>query len=233
MGHRFADLQQQLYSFARGEFFFVGKGDDVGAGHVLHRVPRGAVIAHAAIEQARDAGVIQSRQDAALACEAFAQCGGIEQWADQLYRHGLFEIVHALGTPDIAHAARAKALDQAIVADAQAAAGRCLRGPGIHCRELRHHRGGSIGHTGVEQAGSFVHGQQVLEFGGQCRVVLCDGRKARCAGIGIQLEQFIEQGREAFPVRFIHRSKASLPRWHAGWRVRAASRVSGCVRSGR
>src|SRR5690606_30520027 len=72
-------------------------------------------------------------------------------------------------------------------------------------RQLRDHR------FGEEVLLALFELQQALEVVGQCRIVLAQRGEAARAHLRLQLEQGVEQGRQALPAVGIHRRGARAP----------------------
>jgi hypothetical protein len=83
--------------------------------HSLHHEVGPPVRGLAGIEKPRDAGMLQARQDPPLARKTTQNLDGIHAALDELHRDFLFEpSVGALAEIDLAHAAAAEWLDQAV-----------------------------------------------------------------------------------------------------------------------
>ena len=123
--HAIADLAEQPQ--ARGDVECVAIAvvcQCQSAGNMFHRQPRDAGGRATTIQDARDIGVREPRQQCAFVLEAShqlraeASIGAEVQWPDQLHRHLL--LIGVVGTPgqeDHAHAATVDAINQLVVAN--------------------------------------------------------------------------------------------------------------------
>src|SRR5262249_13590579 len=141
--------------------------DRAGVGHQLHRVPEAALAALvvlAGLEDARDAGVLEARQRVDLVAEALQRAAGAAR-AHDLHR-GAAGRALLLGLPDLAHAARAEAAQQAPGAEARA------RGQRRAARE----RGQQLARAGRRAGGRElalrVQREQAIDRGAQRRVAV-------------------------------------------------------------
>ena len=115
--HRRAHLKEQQHALAQVGPMVFAPGIDALALDVLHRQERLAVCQHAAIEQMRNARMLQPRQHLPLAGEALQQHRrAFRRRLQEFQRHLLHEItVGALGQVDRAHAAFTQAAQQAVM----------------------------------------------------------------------------------------------------------------------
>jgi hypothetical protein len=148
-----------------------------------------AVLGRAGIEQARDVGVLQPREDLAFAGEAQAQVRVGEAGAQQLQCDAaLVQAVVAAGHPHLAHAAFAEQALEPVRADARAGA-RAGRGQQRFAEEV------AVAGVVVEQGLELVRG---------FRVFLAHQREAARARFRVQLQQGVEQGGQPLPALGIH-----------------------------
>ena len=106
--HRAAGLVEQLEARRDRQPAPIAVLGERRATHELHREIGPAVLGDAAVEQPRDVGVLEARQDLALAHEALAHRVRADAAPDQLERHLLLErAVGAFGEVDGPHAAAA------------------------------------------------------------------------------------------------------------------------------
>ncbi len=192
---RVADLQEQLHARGHARPARAAPVGDRFAFHVFQREVGLVVAADAGVEQARDVRVLQPREDLALAGEAQAQVGIGQARAQQLQRDPpLVQAVRAPRQPDLAHAAFAEHAFEFVRADG---------GAGVHARVRGDQR------FGEEVLAPGFERQQFLEVVGQLRIVLAQRGQALRARLLIQLEQCIEQRREALPAFGVHKNKVS------------------------
>ena len=168
----------------------------------IHDVERPSIRGHAAIQQAHDMRMLQPREDASLLQETAQDRVRVHAAFEHFHRHLLLVgAIGALGQPDHAHAAFAKQPQQSI------RAGQAIGGHAIaFAVEHTGHGGGGIA---IEQATDIlVGGQQGAHFLGQFRITCRQLRQSPRALVGIQLDQFVEQGGNLRPAigRGRHRS---------------------------
>ena len=167
VGHRVADLREQFETLVQRSVARVAVVEQRNAVDVLHHRVRTAIRRHAAVEQARDAGMIQPRENLPLGVEARLLADRLE--AQQLERAALAEPGFvAQRRVDLAHAT---APDQPLDAPGAEA---CVRS------ERRRDRRGVSGirdRRRVEHALRRVGAQQFRDFAMQLRVVAAGARQ--------------------------------------------------------
>ena len=180
---RFADLAEQVEAGGDVELARLAITGDRLAVDVFQREVGLPVLVDAGIQQACDVGMGEAGEDLALAVEALAQFRVGKPGTQQFQRDLAFvQAIGARSQPDLAHAAFADQPVQPVRADARAGA-----------RAVRqfHHR------FGEEVGVAFFHRQQLLEFVGERAVFAAQGGEVLAAHVLRQLEQRIEQRREA------------------------------------
>ncbi len=207
--HRVADLLEKHEPRIDAQPLAVGVGRDGLAAHKLRREVGAAVRGRAAVEQARDAGVLQPRERLALGPEAkphrLAETG-----TDELDGGGLRVRAGALGAPDLAHAALPHALDQA-------------PRPGLWRRRQRRlsretAREVAVGHVGGEKALYFLAQRHVGRAVGRDGFAVQKGR----AGSGREVRGAVKYVGDAVPASRRHEQRGGLDLRHA----RGAARPS-------
>ena len=176
---RVAGLQEQREPLRQRRLPLQRPVGDRFAVDVFQREVGLAVLGGAGIEQARDVGVLQPREDLPFAGEAQPQVGVGQAGAQQLQRDpALVQAVVAVGHPDLAHAAFAEQAFEPVRADARAGT-RAGRGEQRFAQEF--------------VVAGFL-GEQRLEVVGGVRVFLAHQREAARTRVRVQLQQRVEQG---------------------------------------
>ena len=198
IGHRVADLDEQREPLRQRGRVRRTPVDQVVADHQLHHHVGPAIGAHVAVEQARDAGVVEPRHDLPLGAKARRLRDGIEP--HQLDRHLLVEL--AVGTRsavDLAHAATPQQCVDAPGPEpcAGCEAGRCggCTGCGGHAR--KHVGGGPVEQfvVTIELRGEGLQLQREARIGAR------DAGDRSATLRGGQCDQFVERGIGAGPAR--------------------------------
>ena len=91
VGDGLADLPEEVDPGVHAEPLAVGPGRDRLTLDELHRQPRAAVAACTAVEDARDAGMVQPGEDPALGLEPPEDRRRVHPPLDELERDGLLE----------------------------------------------------------------------------------------------------------------------------------------------
>ena len=175
----------------------------------------------AAVDEARDAGMVEATQDAALVAEARQHGVGVHAALDQLERHRLLEgAVVAHGAVDGPHAAGAQVPRHAPRPDAVRARRR---------REVFGDLGGEAGERRQEPARGVVldgGGDERTGLGAQLHVQDAvrgaGGVEKRLALVGRALQSVRDTGHESGPGRVGH-GRASAGVWSARARYGAAA----------
>src|SRR5262249_59609152 len=111
------DLAKEIEPRLGRELMAVAEFGDGGAIDVLHHKIRQAVFIHAAVEQARDVGMIERGQNLSLVAEAAQDVVGIHSALDQLDGHLLpILIISASRQIDLSHPARAELRQKPVMA---------------------------------------------------------------------------------------------------------------------
>ena len=195
--HRVQHVQHQVQPRGQRQVVRGAELVDGQARHVFqHQVglagPGGGQVA--GVEQPRDVRVRQPRHDAALAREALGAGGREQPGVEELDRHlGLEAAVGALRQPDAAHAAAADLAHQRV------------RAHGLAGQPGRWRQGRGLQEAAVVQARELV--EPGRQFGRQCGVVGLQGRQARRALGGRQVQQRVEQRRQHLPACAVHRAR--------------------------
>ncbi len=189
-------LEEQRDTRAQRQLLLVAPAVDALAVDVLHRQERHAGCIGAGIDQMRDVRMLQRREDASLGDEmfqfaAFRQAGA----AQHLQRDALADAgVVALGQPHLAHAAFAKAFDQAVLAR-RARLDACFR----------EQAAGEIvdaGERPVGRVAGFHRRDQPVDFAAQFRVVAAGGGE-QCLTIAVGGVQYGVRDRLGALVAFV------------------------------
>ncbi|HEX7768551.1 MAG TPA: hypothetical protein VF422_00825 [Dokdonella sp.] len=166
----------------------------------------GAAVGDAAVDEARDARMLQQGEDAPLACEALALQGAFEPGAHELQRDLLrVRAIGALGQPDDGHAATAEFTQQPPGADLLACSrrlGNVLEGLGVLQPVLLQHC------VLEESADARLACEQVEHERGDARIAGLRAHPGFAIGCG-SVERGVEQALDRIPawgVRGGHRS---------------------------
>ena len=117
--HRRADIAEQRDAFFDAQLALRGVAQQRFAVDVFHREVRTSIVGDAAVEQARDVRMFETREDLPLAQETRLHRIGIHAALDDLQRGALLELsVGAFGEQHHAHAAAAEFAQHAPRADA-------------------------------------------------------------------------------------------------------------------
>ncbi len=171
-------------------------GGDRPALDQLEREVGPAVRRHPAVEQPRDAGVLEPGEDLALAAEAGERHRCRQVAPHQLDRGALHELpVGALGEEDLAHPAFADLLDETPGTDPRP--GLASVGGGERPRQQS---AGALGERrGEEGAGLGVGREQLLDLGAQRRVARAGPVEERGARLRRQVQRLVEDRLERAP----------------------------------
>lgn len=172
----------------------------------------------AAVEEARDIGVLEAGENLPFAQEAPEDLFGVHAAFEELQRHELVELtVRALGLPDFTHAAASEQGAQAVGSDP------------VSGRRTRAARG-ARGDTGVERradelrsetpdapveellSGGLVGGKEVRDVLGELRIADGELGERRRALVRRQVGELLEaasRGREATGIRPLHNARLS------------------------
>jgi hypothetical protein len=115
--HRRADRPEEPQPLRHRERALVAEAIQREAVHVFHGEPGVPLVGHPAVDEPRNAGVIQPRQDLPLGLEAPDEALGVHARPDQLQRNEPLDGFGLLGAVDHAHAAFAQRLEQAVASD--------------------------------------------------------------------------------------------------------------------
>ena len=195
--HAVAHAQEQAQARRQVECVAAREVGDRFAVDVLHHEVGRAGLVDAAVDQARDVGVLELGEDLAFLAETPHQ-----PWrrpGELLDRHALLELaVAALGQPHFAHAADAECTHDAPIAEA-------LR----WCRRLGGLRGGRADHSGrlLHEAGCLrIRTQQPVHFDTQVVVARAGDGKPGVAFRRRQVERLFEYFGDAPAVHRAQRS---------------------------
>ncbi len=167
---RLADLTEQAQTLIHGQTVAIAMDIDRQAVDHLHHEIGLAIVGAAAIQQPRDAGMIEARQDAALAQQTRVQIGADQALPDQFDRHVLLErAIHAPCQIDRPAATASQFADRSIRPDRPAAAG-----AGLHRLDQRM-GDGRFQHP----IGTGINGQQAHHLGTQFRILGGSGQPGR------------------------------------------------------
>ncbi len=231
--HRVADAGEEGEAGRDGEALRVAPDVDRASAHELHHVERHAVVGHAAVEQARDPRVIESREDLPLGVEAaHERLVAMEPALEELERDAHAEgavVAHRLVHRP--HPSLAGGAQQAPRADARRGARCGARRLGIVVAgkaRLRHERSGPHGRRpiagGGERAVGIVRVEQAEHLGVQRRIAVAGAGDVCGARTARQLECGVEHRVDAGPALGRHRLRH---------RAASAGGVSGPARRGR
>ena len=199
---RLAHLQKKLEPRFDAQVAAAAPVRDRFACHIFQRQIRLVVGADARIEQACDMRMAQAREDLPLAGEALAQIGVGQPRTQQFQRDpALVQPVGAARQPHLAHAAFAQQAVQLVRPDHRV---------GFGHRRRRHQRFGQKIRVVVFQR------QQGFDFGRQRRIFLAQRGQTRSARLAFQIDQRVEQRRQALPAFGVHRTRASMARASRG-----------------
>ncbi|HEY0178894.1 MAG TPA: hypothetical protein VGC30_04575 [Dokdonella sp.] len=208
IGDGLADLSEQRESFGERRAPFVAVVAQRTSFDEFHHRVRTALRRRAAVEQARDARMVEPREDVALGMEAAALAVGLA--AQQLQRDAMLE--RAVGALRRVHLAHAAAADQR--ADA----------PRTEPRSRRERRCGRRGRNEfgcggrrVEHALRIVRTQQIVEFAPQLGVVAAGVREECRPFTRRQRGGGLEQVFDTLPALAMHGVR---PHGHAGFCLR-------------
>ena len=186
---RFAHRQEQPQAFAQAEAQRIAVRAQVAAVDVFEREERLAVRAGAAVEQARDVGMLEAGEDLALGAEALGEMLHARPRPHQLQRRALLETaVHALGEVDRAHAALPDQLQQPpsaeVTADQRFGGGAraVFRQRGDEIRAARRQAGDAGIAIGLQQRARFGAQRGIVAAQRQLRVPL----RLRVVGHGLE-----------------------------------------------
>ena len=112
--HPLADAHEQFQALAQAKAVFRAEGGQCLAFHVLHGEVRVAVGVGAGLEDLRDGGVLHLRHRLALDQEADFARGASDLLLDQLDRDQALDRLELLGEENLAHAAAAEFVDDAV-----------------------------------------------------------------------------------------------------------------------
>ena len=194
--HRIQHLQEQHRALAQAEGVRIAPAVDRHAVDPFHHEVRLAVLADATVQQDRDVGMLQPRQDLAFAQEAFTRGGRIGTGADQLERGPVrIGAVAASNGVHRAHAAVAEDPDDLPHADAAPEHGIRRRGIARQCfAPMRCVATEGFGGTGIGV-------QQDLYLPAQFAVVATQRIEPAAAILAGQFRDFVED-RECAPTAF-------------------------------
>ncbi len=184
--HRVARSQEDGEPLVDPELMFVAVVEERRAGDMLHDQVRAAVRCGASVDQPRDVGVIEHREDLPLGAESLQDLFRAHAGLDQLDRDLFGEaLVVPRGAIDHAHSAAADLFEDAVGAEPVA------RGDG---------RAEPWGGGRVEKiAGLVVCGEQRSHFRGQGRVRLGDLREEGIPRGGLQLQGLVKEAMDPIP----------------------------------
>jgi hypothetical protein len=168
------------------------KGIDGGAIDELHHQEGAPPLVRAAVEETADVGVLQAREDPALAVEALLRLAVRERQRQHLQGHLLFEgPVVALGEVHRRHPAAGDLPDDAVGAELRAFGDRRLRRVVLRGAE----RAPRLRHPSAEidrLIGIVGRAQQPLDVRRQGRIADGDGREKRPPAIRIEVQGLVE-----------------------------------------
>ena len=190
VGDRVADGPEELQTLSDREASLLAEGRHRHALHVLHDEVRNAFVGDAAVVEVGDVGVVQLREDLALAPEPAQQLGRGEVGRDELDRDAMLELpVGALGEVHGAHPALADDVEEAVRAELPARQRR--RRPARVGEGAFERLRGDRRVVGRQQRGHFVVEAGVLAAG--CR-------QKRVALGGGPLQGFVQQRFDSVPL---------------------------------
>ena len=197
--NRVADRGKQCEALLDVERLPIAVGRNRLARHVLHREVGPAVGGDAAIEEARDVGMLQPRQNLPLAEKAPVNLTAEGPASHELQRNLLLELaVGTIGQEHAAHAAMADLPDQAVRSDAIARlvafVSLDVRSGGVDQPRCVHHRGcfEELGRAGVG-------GDETLDLCAENRIAGAGALERFSARARLELQHFVQDCLDAGP----------------------------------
>ncbi len=172
--HRCADIAEQRDAFFDAQLALRGVAQQRFAVDIFHREIRTSIVGDAAVEQARDVRMFETRENLALAQEARLHRVGIHAALDDFQRGALFELsVGAFGEQHDAHAAAAEFAQHAPRTDT------CLRRFALVVARPCHRRFAARGIDAVvETSAAAIGGEKLFDFVPHADVIARKVRRA-------------------------------------------------------